>query len=61
MVLEPGATNYGRLNDDGSITPTDEPLYIINTVFDFEINPSQIGVESEERLETMVMNGLITD
>ncbi len=50
-VRNPGATNYGRLNDDGSITPTDEPLYDNGTaVFDFDINPLQIGVESEERL-----------
>ena len=50
-VRNPGATNYGRLNDDGSITPTDEPLYDNGTaIFDFNINPLQIGVESEERL-----------
>ena len=42
-VRNPGATNYGRLNDDGSITPTDEPLYDNGTaVFDFDINPLQI-------------------
>ena len=38
MVLEIQCTNYGRLNDDGSITPTDEPYMIMEHVFDFDIN-----------------------
>jgi len=46
-VRNPAATNFGRINDDGSITPTDKPLYDSGTPeFDFETNPLQIGALS---------------
>ena len=58
-VRNPGAENYGRLNEDGTITTfslnNDNPFLDIlydngTAIFDFDINPLQIGVQSEENL-----------